>query len=81
MPQLVESTALVEITRIWKEVLATDNVAASDNFFSLGGDSVMVTIMALQVEQVLGVLVGADLVFDHPTLEGFTKAIAEQSAA
>ena len=80
MSQQVESSALVAVTRIWKEVLGVDDVSRSDNFFSLGGDSVMVTIMALQVEQTLGVVVSADVVFDYPTLEEFTTAVTDQRA-
>ena len=34
MSQQVESSALVAVTRIWKEVLGVDDVSRSDNFFS-----------------------------------------------
>jgi acyl carrier protein len=73
--------AIDAIAAIWAETLGADSVGLDDNFFALGGDSILVTIMALQVEQALGVMVGADLVFDHPTLRDFGQAVLAQGAA
>ncbi|WAC49755.1 phosphopantetheine-binding protein [Asticcacaulis sp. SL142] len=63
------------ISTIWATTLGVPSVGPDDNFFALGGDSLMVTIMAFQVEQALDVIVNADLVFDHPTLATFSKAL------
>lgn len=71
----LNSEAMAKVSAIWAETLGVENVAPGDNFFSLGGDSIMVTIMAMQVEQTLNLMVGGDVVFDHPTLESFTQAI------
>lgn len=81
MSELADPPAIARIGRIWAETLGVEHVAADDNFFGLGGDSIMVTIMAMQVEQALDVMVSADIVFDHPTLEAFTTAVTAQTAA
>lgn len=68
------------ISRIWAELLGVERVSLEDNFFALGGDSILVTIMALQVEEALGFMISADLVFDHPTLEGFAAAVTKEAS-
>ena len=68
------------IGRIWGEALGVETVAATDDFFELGGDSVMVTIMALQVEEAFDVIVDPGLVFEHPTLAEFAAQVAEIAA-
>lgn len=65
------------IGRIWSEALGVEQVAPADDFFELGGDSVVVTIMALQVEEAFDLVVDPGLVFEHPTLAGFAAQIAE----
>jgi acyl carrier protein len=77
----ISSDSMNTIGAIWADTLGVDRVAPDDNFFSLGGDSVMVTIMAMQVEQALDIIVSADIVFDHPTLEAFTAAITAPASA
>jgi len=73
--------AMERIAAIWTETLGIESVEPDDDFFALGGDSILVTIMALQVEQALGVMISADLVFDHPTLASFGHAVIAQAMA
>ncbi len=63
------------ISQIWAETLNVENVKAEDDFFALGGDSIMVTIMAFKLEHAFDKMVNVDLVFDYPTLSEFTNAL------
>jgi acyl carrier protein len=76
MTEQASPEAMEKIGRIWAETLGVEAVNPSDNFFSLGGDSILVTIMVMQVEHAINRTVSADLVFDAPTLEEFTQAVA-----
>ncbi len=80
MQQFSEVSRLNQIAAIWVQTLGVEAVGPDDNFFSLGGDSIMVTMMVLQVEELFDTMISADLVFDHPTLSQFVAAIepAEQ---
>ena len=81
MSEAAAASAMDKIAAIWAETLAVEAVKPEDNFFSLGGDSIMVTIMVMQVEQALDQMVSADLVFDAPTLKAFTEALVAEAAA
>ena len=63
------------IGRIWAEVLQLESLGPTDSFFELGGDSVMLTIMALQVEEAFGVVLDPAIVFDAPTLAEFSAQV------
>lgn len=69
----MEEKALV-VKEIWKEVFGEENTNLSDNFFVLGGDS----IMALKMMELLrrkGYTVSLTDVFDDPTLEGIINSV------
>ena len=74
MNQPSEAARLSRVAEIWTQALGVESVGPDDNFFALGGDSILVTIMVLQVEEQFDIMVSADLVFDHPTLRGFVDA-------
>jgi len=69
-----EADRLNRVAEIWVQTLGVEAVGPDDNFFALGGDSILVTIMVLQVEELFDTMVSADLVFDHPTLGEFVAA-------
>jgi aryl carrier-like protein len=65
---------MTAVTDIWKDVFGKENTNPDDNFFDLGGDS----IMALKMMELLrrkGYTISLMDVFDDPTLEGITEAV------
>lgn len=66
-PQGVESRELAVITEIWKDLLGVDTVNPSDNFFNLGGHSLMGTMMIARIREQLGVTLSMRDVFDAQT--------------
>ena len=75
MAEIAYEAAVSKIGAIWADILSVPSVSPTDNFFGLGGDSIMVSIMALQVEHALDVMVPLDMVFDTQDLGEFTKAV------
>ncbi|MFE2755454.1 amino acid adenylation domain-containing protein, partial [Actinosynnema sp. NPDC059335] len=57
------------LARVWAEVLGVERVGADDNFFALGGDSIL-SIQVVSRARELGVSVTPRDVFLHQTLSG-----------
>ncbi|NUT45984.1 MAG: AMP-binding protein, partial [Saccharothrix sp.] len=57
------------LARVWAEVLGVERVGADDNFFALGGDSIL-SIQVVSRARELGVSVTPRDVFLHQTLAG-----------
>jgi amino acid adenylation domain-containing protein len=69
------------IATIWAEVLGIGQIAPSANFFELGGHSLLVIQVVARVRQRLGVEISLRAIFDHPTVEGLSKVLAEGVSA
>ncbi|TLU58765.1 MAG: amino acid adenylation domain-containing protein [Chlorobium sp.] len=67
------------IAAIWSDLLKLP-VARNDNFFALGGNSLLAVSVAHRVKESLGLQVSARALFAAPSLAGFVEIIARQSA-
>jgi amino acid adenylation domain-containing protein len=65
------------IAVIWQEILGHPRVGAGDDFFDLGGDSLLATRIVLRTRDLLGREVPLVTLFDHRTLGAFAQAAAE----
>ncbi len=61
-------TVEVAIARIWAEVLCVEQVGIHDNFFTLGGDSLLATRVVARMESALEWKVPLRIFFDCPTV-------------
>lgn len=59
-----------EIARIWSGLLGTDGIGTEDDFFVLGGDSLLATRLVLALRTELGAAVPLQAVFTAPTIAG-----------
>ncbi|MEQ8168837.1 MAG: amino acid adenylation domain-containing protein, partial [Candidatus Eremiobacterota bacterium] len=64
---------------IWKEVLNCDRVGIYDNFFSLGGDSIMSIQIAARANNE-GIHITASTILRNPTIASLSSEIKEKSA-
>ncbi|PTH83159.1 non-ribosomal peptide synthetase, partial [Streptomyces sp. A244] len=73
-----------EVERIlaetWAEVLGVERVGIEDNFFDLGGDSI-ISIRVVARARDFGVHVTAAQLFDHQTVAGLATVAASESTA
>ncbi|MDP9122401.1 MAG: phosphopantetheine-binding protein, partial [Acidobacteriota bacterium] len=68
-----------ELARLWAEVLGIDKVGVGDNFFALGGDSLLgVQLIGRAGEQ--GIALAPRHLFERPTVAGLA-ALAGTLAA
>jgi amino acid adenylation domain-containing protein/non-ribosomal peptide synthase protein (TIGR01720 family) len=63
------------VAEIWAEVLGAQRVGIDDNFFDLGGDSILSIRVISRLRAVLGVDVSARALFSHPTVAGLAEVI------
>jgi amino acid adenylation domain-containing protein/non-ribosomal peptide synthase protein (TIGR01720 family) len=61
---------------IWAEVLAVDRVGVHDNFFALGGDSILCMRVAARLSADLGVRLSPRALFDNPTVGSLALLVA-----
>lgn len=61
--------------RIWRDLLETDALGVTDNFFDAGGHSLLAMTLILEVESRLGLRPGLDTLFEHPTVREFCAMI------
>jgi acyl carrier protein len=73
---LSEESVLFEVASIWCAVLGHEEIGPEDNFFQLGGDSVMVMSVLLRVEESFGIYLDPGEVFDAPTLGQFASRVS-----
>ena len=63
------------VTDAWSEVLSHSEIGANDDFFALGGDSLLATQVISRLRQVCGVRLHLSDLFDNPTVEGLARVI------
>jgi len=61
------AAARAALLDIWKKLLEVDEATDDDDFFALGGDSLLAIEFTAAVEERLGVEIALDEFFDHPT--------------
>ncbi|XVQ07089.1 amino acid adenylation domain-containing protein [Spirillospora sp. CA-255316] len=69
------------LAEIWREVLAVERVGAHDDFFALGGYSLLATQVVTRIRQRLAVRVPLRELFAAPTIAGLAAAVASADAA
>lgn len=63
------------VARVWSEVLGVHPVGVEDDFFSLGGDSMLASEAAAAVRDQLGLAATLRLVFEAPRPCDFAAAL------
>ncbi len=68
------------IADVWSEVLAVANVGADDNYFDLGGDSIL-SIRIVSALRRRGILVKPRDLFEHPTVAQLSTVATSSTGA
>jgi natural product biosynthesis luciferase-like monooxygenase protein/amino acid adenylation domain-containing protein len=66
------------LLNIWKEVLKIDQIGISDNFFYLGGHSLIVGQVINRIQRELNMTVSFKVFFEQPTVMGISKVLEKE---
>ena len=64
------------IEKIWRKLFNYEKIGARDNFFSLGGNSLLSIRMLSHIKSELNITINLTQFFQHPTIEGLAELIA-----
>jgi len=68
------------LANIWADILGLDQVGIEDNFFDLGGDSLLVIQVVLRSRQAFDVDIPLQALFESSTISSFSELIIELQA-
>jgi ubiquinone/menaquinone biosynthesis C-methylase UbiE/acyl carrier protein len=70
-----------DITQIWADVIGLERVGVNQNFFDLGGTSLMLEHVQVRLETLLGSELPLTLLFQYPTVEALAASLDEAPPA
>jgi len=70
----------LQLAEVWRQVLSVDRVGVHDDFFSLGGHSLLV-LQVVSGARGAGLHLEVRQVFEHPTIAGLAAALASAPAS
>jgi acyl carrier protein len=65
------------LQEIWSELTGVERVGIRDDFFKLGGHSLLGARMLARLRDALDVEIPLSLIFDRPTIEGLAAAVED----
>src|SRR5579871_4290087 len=60
---------------IWSRVLGVEKISTEDNFFAIGGQSLIATQLVSQIHQIFGIELGLKRIFEKPTVAGLAAEL------
>jgi amino acid adenylation domain-containing protein len=64
-----------QLLQIWKEAIGSENIGVRDNFFQIGGHSLLAVRLMAQIQRVLGIDLPVSTLFTHGTIEEMAALI------
>src|SRR5580704_7666194 len=75
-----EHKALLEVSiaKLWQELLGLPGVGLEDNFFEMGGTSLIATVLLTKLNQALNLSLPIAAVFEYPTVRAMTEFLSDK---
>lgn len=71
----------LQLVNIWEKVLKIQPIGVQDNFFDLGGESLLAMGVFNQIEKLLGRELSVNLLLEAPTIAQLAKVLEQESGA
>ncbi len=68
-----------QLTKIWEKVLGIEKIGVKDNYFDIGGTSLMAMILFSEIEKVFGKNLPLATIIDSPNIEKLSKIISNDN--
>lgn len=66
-----------QLTRVWEEALGKSPIGRNENFFHLGGDSLLAVRLFAKIEKIFGVSLPLSTLFQAPSIEELAMVLPE----
>jgi amino acid adenylation domain-containing protein len=67
-----------QLIELWEQLLRIDSIGIEDNFFDLGGDSLLAAAMLSGIDELCGRQFPLTLLFQRPTIEALAEEVLSQ---
>ncbi len=74
---LAKTATETQLLEIWRDLFQAHTLKTSDNFFEIGGHSLIAALLVTRIKQELGTNVSVRQIFDNPTVSGLAKVIGD----
>jgi amino acid adenylation domain-containing protein len=74
-----EDPLQIQLTEIWENVLGIHPIGITDNFFDLGGHSLIAVRLFAEIEKIFGKTLPLSILLQSPTIEQLANLIREKS--
>src|SRR5205085_6512680 len=71
-------TLHIQLQQIWQKVLGVRPIGLRDNFFDLGGHSLIAIRLMAQIEKLFGKKLPLNVLFQAPTIEQLAKIVRQE---
>lgn len=78
-PMADETTA--RLTQIWQDMLGVELIAPDQNYFDLGGDSILAVQLFTRIEQEFKVKLPLATLFDAPTIQELVQVLQRETSS
>ena len=68
------------VARVWQEVLGIEQVGSRDNFFDLGGNSLLGLKVISRLKKELGIEISIVALFEGPTVQALSKILSQEES-
>jgi amino acid adenylation domain-containing protein len=76
-----DATPEQRIARIWQELLGLEQIGHQENFFALGGSSLLVGQLLARLHRLFRVELSMKTIFEHPTIAELAEIITQSNSA
>ena len=75
----VQDTTTRELVRIWQKLLGVESIGVDQNYFDLGGDSVLAVHLFAEIEKVFKVKLPLATLFEAPTIQDLAEILRNEA--
>lgn len=68
-----------QIAAIWQEVMHSERVSVEDDFFEVGGNSLLAVVMINRINQALATRLALQVIFTHPSVAALATRVADEA--
>src|SRR5438876_460508 len=69
-----------QLTRIWQELLGVEPIGIDQNYFDLGGDSILAVQLFAHIQKVFQIKLPVATLFEAPTIEELARILRRETA-